>query len=198
MAVENLDNRGGELVTLVNTLETDLNTAEAAIDVLEAERDTMSAGTGISTGTGTIHKTRVLNTADVFETVIAIDLTGLRSTAAGDIIGVDGTSLDCHIGQITAAKNGTILYGTVTCLEAPAGGDPDIDLYSATESTGSEDDAISGLTETQLMNSGAHTIGKVTTLTAVPAAGEYLYLVAQATTDADYTAGKFEIRLIGT
>lgn len=134
---------------------------------------------------------------DIIETVIAIDLTGLRSTAAGDIIGDDGSSEYAHIGQITAALNGTIFAGKIECLEAPTGGDPDIDLYSATEATGAEDAAISGLTETQLVDSGDHTAGSVKLLTAFPAADQYLYLVAGATTDADYTAGLLIITLYG-
>lgn len=134
---------------------------------------------------------------DIIETRIAIDLTGLRSTAAGDIIGDDGAATVAHIGQIVAAVNGTIFAGKIECLEAPTGGDPDIDLYSAVEATGAEDTAISTLDETQLVNSGDHTAGSVKLLTAFPAADEYLYLVAGDTTDADYTAGLLIITLYG-
>ena len=126
-----------------------------------------------------------------------IDLTGLRSTASGDIIGVDGTSSVCHIGQITAARNGTILAGRMTCFEAPAGGDPDINVHSATEGTGVEDGAISGLTETILVDSGDLAVGTIVTFTGVPAADEFLYLTLGATTNADYTAGKLLIELFG-
>lgn len=156
------------------------------------------AATGITTGTGTVYKTGIARSGNIITTSIMIDLTGLRSTASGDIIGVDGTSLACHIGQITAAESGTIIAGRITCFEAPTGGDPDIDLYSAAEATGVEDAAITSLDETQLVNSGDHTLGSVKILTAFPADEEYLYLVAGATTDADYTAGKLLIELIGT
>ena len=132
-----------------------------------------------------------------FKTTIAIDLTGLRSTAGGDIIGDDGTADPCHIGQITAARNGTIFAGKIECLEIPAGGDPDIDLYSATEATGSEDDAITGLTETKLIDAGDHAVNAFKSLTAFPAANEYLYLVAGDTTNADYTTGILLIELWG-
>lgn len=159
---------------------------------------TTGAGAGITTGTGTVYATSVSRSGNIVTTRILMDLTGLRSTAGGDIIGVNGTSLACHIGRIVAAESGTIIAGTITCLEAPAGGDPDIDLHSATEATGAEDTAISTLTETQLVNSGDHTLGSVKILTAFPAANEYLYLVAGDTTDADYTAGKLLIELIGT
>jgi hypothetical protein len=156
------------------------------------------AGTGITTGTGTVYKTSISRSGSIITTSILIDLTGLRSTAADDIIGVDGTALPCHIGQITTAESGAIIAGRITCFEAPTGGDPDIDLYSAVEATGVEDAAITSLDETQLVNSGDHTLGSVKILTAMPAANEYLYLVAGATTNADYTAGILLIELIGT
>lgn len=144
------------------------------------------------------YASRVEDVGGLKKTTIFIDLTGLRSTAAGDIIGDDGTSNPCHLGQIVAADSGTIVAVSVTCLEAPAGGDPDIDLYSADEATGSEDDAISGLSNTvQLTNGGDHVAGDVDPTNGVPTANQYLYLVAGATTDADYTAGKLLIELWG-
>lgn len=158
--------------------------------------DDMAEGAGF-TGTGATIEHRVSKVGDLIKTEILIDLTGIRSTAADDIIGDDGTTDPCHIGQITAAVNGTIFAGRIACLEAPAGGDPDIDLYSAVEGTGSEDDAISGLTGTQLLNAGDHAADAFKSLTAYPAADEYLYLVAGATTDADYTAGILLIELWG-
>ena len=158
----------------------------------------MTAGTGITTGSGTLYKASVARSGEVISTSLLLDLTGLRSTAADDIIGVDGTALDCHFGQITSAINGTILTGTITCLEVPAGGDPDINVYGNVESTGSESDDPSGLTGTGiLVNTGDHTLGLVSVFAAIPAANEYLYLVAGAATDADYTAGKFLIELNG-
>ncbi len=75
-----------------------------------------------------------------------------------------------------------------------------MDLYSAAEATGTEDAAITGLTETQLVDAGDHTLGSVKVLTTFPAATEYLYLVAGAgaTVFAPYTAGKLLIELYGT
>ena len=155
------------------------------------------AGTGITTGSGTIYRSSVQRVGGIITTRILIDLTGLRSTGSGDIIGVNGTSLVCHIGQITAAQNGTILTGSMECFEAPAGGDPDINVFSATESTGVEDGAISDLTETQLVDAGDATLGSKVYFTAVPAADEFLYLTTGDATDADYTAGKLFIEMMG-
>jgi len=156
------------------------------------------AGTGITGGTGTIYRSSVQRLGGVITTTILIDLTGLRSTASGDIIGVDGTSNPCHIGQITAAQNGTIIAGSMECFEAPLTGDPDINVFSATEGTGTEDSPISGLTETQLVDAGDATLGSNVIFTALPAADEFLYLTLGATTEGTYTAGKLIITLIGT
>ncbi len=157
----------------------------------------VEAGSGID-GIAETYESQVERVGDLIRTTIFIDLTGLRSTTSGDIIGDDGTSNPCHIGQITAAQCGNLIGGSVKCLETPAGGDPDIDFYAATEATGSEDDAISDLTETQLSNGGDHAAGDIDAFTALPADGQYLYMVAGAITDADYTAGKLLVELWGT
>jgi hypothetical protein len=83
------------------------------------------------------------------------------------------------------------------CFEAPTGGDPDINVHSATEGTGVEDGAIGDLTETLLVNAGDASLGSKVYFTGLPAADEFLYLTLGATTDADYTAGKLLIELIG-
>ena len=164
---------------------------------LDANTLSVEAGTGITTGSGTIYRTSVQRVGGIITTRILIDLTGLRSTGSGDIIGVNGTALVCHIGQITAAQNGTILTGSMECFEAPAGGDPDINIHSATEGTGVEDGAIGDLTETILVNAGDATLGSKVYFAAVPAADQFLYLTTGAATDADYTAGKLFIELMG-
>jgi hypothetical protein len=159
---------------------------------------TMTPGAGISPVTNSSYAARVTKIGTMFKTEILIDLTGLRSTAGGDVIGDDGTETPAHIGQITAAVNGTIFAGRISCLEAPTGGDPDIDLFAATLGTAHEDDAISGITgQASLVNAGDHAVGGFDMLTAFPAANSYLYLVAGDTTDADYTAGILLIELWG-
>ena len=171
--------------------------SSTGVTSFDANTLSTEAGTGITTGSGTIYRSAVQRIGGIITTKILIDLTGLRSTGSGDTIGVNGTALVCHIGQITAAQNGTILTGSMECFEAPAGGDPDINIHSATESTGVEDGAISGLSETLLVNSGDATLGSKVFFSAVPAADEFLYLTTGAATDADYTAGKLFIELMG-
>ena len=161
----------------------------------------ITPGTGISTGTNTVYKANVTVAGDLIKTEIFIDLTGLNSSAAGDIIGKNSTA-NCHIGQITSALCGTIVAGTFQSLETPAGGEPDIDLFAATEATGTEDAAVSGLAETKLLDLGADlsssNLGTPFVLSAFPAADQYLYLVASGGgTDDTYTAGKLLITLYG-
>ena len=178
-------------------ITTQSSISSAGVSSFDANTMATEAGTGITTGTGTIYRSSVQRVGGIITTRILIDLTGLRSTGSGDIIGVNGTSLVCHIGQITAARNGTILTGSMECFEAPAGGDPDINVHSATEGTGVEDGAIGDLTETLLVNAGDATLGSKVYFTAVPAADEFLYLTTGDATDADYTAGKLFIELMG-
>ena len=170
-----------------------------------AYQDTIStllgAGGGITLGSGTICKGTFVNTDGVKRATIILDLTGLADGGtAGDIIGSTSTSIDstkqpAFIAQLPVAF--TVLGGRFTCLETPAGGDTDIDLYSATEGTGVQDSAITALTETQIVNGGAQTAGTVSYFSADPAAQSYLYMVSQGTGAATYTAGRFLIEIFG-
>lgn len=158
-----------------------------------------TAAAGITGGTGTIIETSVIKIGTIIETKILIDLTGLGSSTTDlDIIGQGASA--AYLGQITAARNGTIFAGQMKCLETPAGGVTDIDLYSATEATGKFDDGIAALTETALVTSGGAwaSTGAAKGFTANPAADQYLYLTGGAGgTAATYTAGIFEITLYG-
>ena len=133
---------------------------------------------------------------NIVKTKIMIDLTGLRDGGtAGDIIGKDGSGV-AYIGQVTTANQGTVFGVTMTCLETPAGGGTDIDLFSATEGTGVNDTAIGDLTETQIINAGAASAGTMVAGGDI-AADQYLYLVGQGTGHAAYTAGRFLIEITG-
>ena len=155
------------------------------------------AGTGITTGTGTIYASTVTQAGGLWHTSILMDLTGLASSGSGDIIGKAGTA-SSNIGTTTVALNGTILGGKLTCIETPAGGDPDIDLWYADESTGAEDAAITSLSnQVQMLNSGDLAAGSVLGIPVPPAAGKFMYLVTGAATNADYTAGKILIEFFG-
>jgi hypothetical protein len=158
-------------------------------------------GAGITLGTGTICKGAYTSESTLKQVRIVVDLTGLKGGGtAGDLIGSDSTSINtirqpCFIGQIPAGM--TVFGGRMTCLETPAGGGTDLDLYSATEGTGVQDSAVGDLTETQLINAGAQAVGTVTHLAADPAASSFLYLVSQGTSTTAYTAGRFLVELFG-
>jgi|TARA_X000001388_G_scaffold62107_1_gene47830 hypothetical protein len=133
---------------------------------------------------------------NIVKTKIMIDLTGLRDGGtAGDIIGKDGSGV-AYIGQVTTANQGTVFGVTMTCLETPAGGGTDIDLFSATEGTGVNDTAIGDLTETSIINAGAASAGTMVAGGDI-VADQYLYLVGQGTGHAAYTAGRFLIEITG-
>ena len=184
--------------TLLTVTGAELNQLDATVLTAGSIMADMAvtAGVGI-TGTADNYASKVEKIGTLFKTTIVIDIDGLNCGGANDdIIGADGAGV-AHLGQITAARSGTIFAGTLTCIEAPTGGDEDIDLHSATEATGVEDTAISALTETKLCNSGNLAAGSVIPLTAYPAANEYLYLTCGTFTDATYTAGILVIELWG-
>ena len=132
---------------------------------------------------------------NLVKTTIMIDLTGLQSTAAGDIIGKNGAGI-AYIAQVTTANQGVVFGVSMSCYETPAGGDPDINLHSADEGTGVEDTAIGDLTETLIINGGDAAAGTRTAGGTI-AADQYLYLTAGATTDGAYTAGRLVIEILG-
>ena len=180
------------------------NTSTGAITVVSGDKMAVEAtgGAGIE-GTAAVYVTQVnrlksdvTTNVNIVKTTIMIDLTGLKDGGtAGDIIGKDGAGV-AFIGQVTTANQGTVFGVTMTCLETPAGGDTDIDLFSATEGTGVNDTAIGDLTETQIINAGAASAGTVVAGGDI-AADQFLYLVSQGTGDATYTAGRFLIEITG-
>jgi hypothetical protein len=159
----------------------------------------LSAGSGFSDAATYKSWTEHLGGA-IVKTSVYIDLTGIRSTQANDVIGNDGAA-SANIGQYTTAVMGTLNGVVMTCLETPTGGDPDINLAFADEATLAEDGALSGGTNSgTILNNGDIAAG--TSYAAgnagLPAADQYLYLVAGAATDADYTAGVILIEFYGT
>jgi hypothetical protein len=175
--------------------EIPLNQYLGALAYVDTETPALAVGTGITAGTGTICKVNGGLSGGIYRVTILVDLTGLNSGGtAGDIIGVNGTANPCYIALL---PDMVVLGGRMTCLETPAGGDTDIDLYSATEGTGVEDQAITALTETQIINAGTQSAGTVTYFAADPVANTYLYLVGQSTSNATYTAGRFLIEIFG-
>lgn len=157
----------------------------------------LSKGSGVSAAES--YATGVFKNGTLITTRIVVDLTGLVGSGTDvDIIGNTGGAASCHWGQITTALNGTLVGGSVTCLEVPAGGTNDIDFYSANESTGAQDALVTSLTETVLITSGgAWTSGATKGMTGLPPANDYLYIANGAASGGTFSAGKFLIELYG-
>jgi len=201
-AVQYIDNESRWHNTTTGDVFVCVDAAAGTWELIHDEADIFEdmavvAGVGI-TGTADNFASRVEKVGTLFKTTIVIDIDGLDSGGtANDIIGANGAGV-AHLGQITAARNGTIFAGLMTCLETPTGGDNDIDLWSATEATGVEDTLVTDLTETQLCNSGDLTNASRIPLTAFPAANKYLYIAGgTGDTQATYTAGILIIELWG-
>ena len=161
----------------------------------------VEAGAGFTAPANSIYLSSVMKVGNVIKTKILIDLTGVSSATSDlDIIGI-GAVAPAHLGQITAARNGTIIGGRVRCLEVPASLN-DVDFYSATVGTGATtyfEAAIGSLVETALVTKGgAWSLNDVSELLALPAADSFLYMVnGEADTPAVFTAGRFLIELEG-
>lgn len=170
-----------ELNYLDQDLATNILSRGAGVDTAESYSGSISRAGGLAT------------------TRIVCDITGMINTATDlDIMG-ESAAADCHWGQITTAKSGTLIGGRVTCLEVPAGGSADLDFYSAVESTGAQDALVTSLTETALVTSGGSwTSGATKGMTGLPAAGDYIYITSGTTAGGTMTAGKFLIELFGT
>tara|TARA_E500000331_G_C16913831_1_gene564679 strand:- start:43 stop:630 length:588 start_codon:yes stop_codon:yes gene_type:complete len=163
----------------------------------------LNGNTGLVAGSGfsdaALFKSWTQDLGGISKTTVLIDLTGIRSTAANDIIGNDGAA-SANIGQYTTAVMGTLFAVEMSCIEAPGGGDPDINLAFADEATLAEDSALSaGTNNGTVLNNGDLAAEKeYWAITGFPAANQYLYLVAGATTDGDYNAGVIKIEFYGT
>ena len=157
----------------------------------------LTRGAGVDTAES--YATGIFRNGNLVTTRIVVDLTGLVGSATDlDIIGETGGAADCHWGQLTVAKSGTLIGGQITCLELPAGGADDIDFYSATVSTGAQDVDVTTLTETVLITSGAAwASGTTKGMTGLPPANDYLYIVNGEAAGGTFTAGKFLIEFYG-
>lgn len=181
--VDGVTATAAEINKLDDSLATNLLTRGAGVDTAE----TYAVG--------------IMRNGTLITTRIVVDISTLVGSATDlDIIG-ESAAASCHWGQITAAKSGTLIGGSVTCLEVPAGGATDIDFYSSNVSTGTQDVIITDAaleTETALVTSGgAWTSGATKGMTALPTANDYLYLVNGAASGGTFTAGKFLITLYG-
>ena len=169
----------------------------AELNKLDDSASILTKGSGVSATES--YAVGFSKNGSLVTTRIVVDLTGLVGSGTDlDIIGNTGGTANCHWGQITTANCGTLIGGSVICLEVPAGGSTDIDFYSATEATGAQDALVTSLTETALVTSGgAWTSGAAKGMTALPTANDYLYIANGAASGGTFTGGKFLITLYG-
>lgn len=158
------------------------------------------AGTGITSGTGTLVKSGVHRYGSLIKTEIFIDLTGLTSADSDlDVIGVEDTTAPCHIGRINFGICGTPLHGTLKCLEAPASL-TDLGIYSAGSGVLVYEDLITDESdETVIVTPAVQAVANQAVVFAgLPSNDDYLYLVNGAgdTPDA-FTAGKLLFEMWG-
>tara|TARA_R100000988_G_scaffold55743_1_gene27757 strand:+ start:542 stop:1162 length:621 start_codon:yes stop_codon:yes gene_type:complete len=180
------------------------NATTGAITITSGDKMKNEAvgGAGIE-GTAAVYITQVerlksdtTTGVNIVKTTIMIDLTGLNSGGAiNDIIGKDGSGV-AYIGRVTTADNGVVFGVTMESFETPTTGDPDINLYSATEGTGVEDTLITDLTSTLIINGGDQTVGTRTAGGTI-AADQYLYLASGTATAGTFDAGRLVITILG-
>ena len=99
-------------------------------------------------------------------------------------------------GTASAADSiGVLTGGELMCVETPAGGGAHIGLWYGTNATASGDDMLGG---TVLAAVGPRVVGSSEALDPdIDLDNKYLYLVHSGSGAANYTAGKFVIRLYG-
>ncbi len=166
----------------------------------DSVRDIPIAGTGITAGAGTVYQSSVHKRGDVITTQILVDVTGLTSADSDlDVLGIEDTANPCHIGQITLAQNGTILGGTMQCLE-DLDGVTDVGIYSAASGVLVYEDLITDeAAEVAIVTPIVQVLsGGAIPIAAVPVANHYLYMVNGADdTPEIFAAGKFLLTLYG-
>ena len=179
----------------------------------EGEALTSTAGPAMSGNIGTQSRLRQgeLITAD-----ITIDLASSKGAAhsfsvagaAGaattiTVVGVSsssGTHGNAQIMHLNATASGADAIGVLTagelmCVEEPAGGGVTLGVYYGPALSASGADMLGG---TALAALGTQVVGKNTVMDVdVDIDNKYLYLVHSGSAAADYTAGKFVLRLYG-
>ena len=158
-------------------------------------------GSGLRAASGFKFNSSKSYHGNIVKTAILMDITDLSSTTNNaEVIG-NGTDASCWMYQVGVGTNhqrGGFLdvAGTVTCLQAPAGGDTDIDFYEDTVSSRAGGYDISGADKI-LEKGGAWAAGDVIPITAPPT-NSYVYMASGGSGSAGtYTAGIFLIELYG-
>ena len=162
-----------------------------------------AAGAGVA---GAASNTWYVGTnSGITTTVGLIDIHGLTSDATDTgVIGDEGASA-AYFTKITAAVNGYIYHASITCVEAPGGGEVDLDLVFDTTSTAegaaATDVVIPAAADWTLgLHRSSDLLGATHAVLTAGLADYYVYLAvgtASGPTNGTYNAGKFAIILKG-
>ena len=117
-------------------IESNVNLNEASTivgDLVHNDGNATAAGAGVG---GAASVTWYVGTnSGITTTVGLLDIQGLTSDATDTgVIGDEGASA-AYFTKITAAVNGYIYHASITCVEAPGGGEVDLDLVFDTTAT---------------------------------------------------------------
>jgi hypothetical protein len=155
-------------------------------------------------GSVTSRSSAARTTVELREIKCYVDLAGTvtsRSSGAVDqVIGEDGGPSPAYLGQVTENVFGTIVGLKMECLEAPAGGEPDIYLVRSPTATKVENDSVDNpVASPVLIDKNVDWLTTTVPGYAQPTSaifGQYLYLITGGIDDAVYTAGKFLLTFI--
>ncbi len=196
MEIEKVASTGNNIVaagTSTGTNNGSLGTAATIFKITPNDHGTGIADDAISTFVNKV--------GGLIYTTILIDLHGGLASGgtANDIIGTDGGTANAYIAELTTGVNGIPYSVEMSCVEAPTGGDPDINIECSATATDAENAAVSS--GTVVVNGGDWALGMRqqhdagTTLAALTK--KYLYLTCGTATEAAYTAGKLVIKITG-
>ena len=202
------------MVFTTGVSETAASSATAKMTLGSAGDLEINSGTATAKGAGFVGTvtSHISKVNGVIESVFLVDIQGLRghdggsSQGPGQILGDDDNrSNAAFFTQITTAVNGVVFMVEMACIETPTGGDPDIDLVTATENNLGQGTGIATATETSIIVPNANWgLGSRDRMNNIPGQAKnlvnnYLYLTTGAATsnDADYSAGKYMIKLYG-
>ena len=133
-------------------------------------------------------------------TTILIDLQQgpIAAESTGLTIGKNGSSADAYITRVTTAKNGVIFKAEMSCIELPNASKDTNLVFSNSGSLGPGENPGGVFTA---INAGVFAVGKTAVLTNSATNGltdQYMYLASGSNDGtADYTAGKFILKLYG-
>lgn len=166
---------------------TNLDTLVANISLIEvaAEHGDGAIGTSSFGAPRTFRATQ----DGVIITQIKIDLTGLYDGGSvNDGIGLATTDY-CYIGQNVVATNGLIYKAELSCIETPAGGDPNINVVENTDGEIAGDAAVG--TDYVTGDGGDLSAGEtIQKVDPAATADDFYYLQIATSTGATYTAGQ--------